>query len=644
MISVCERGDAIEIGLWTDPPVRDEHDPGAIRSTPSPNLDTAHRYAFHIAHRYRLTEARGEAPQRSEPQFNSLILRRLLRHLGASFERKAKPRVPQLIGRSCELTLVLENGEASVLNPQGTATPEDATLAGYPEYRITHEPSLEQLMSFAETLRGKKATLHAHPRGSFAHHLSSYLTAWGMDVSHVSTEPDSEGERLEVPVDPLTPTPAPSTPETTVPPSPAPKVPPASTGSFTFILIDDDVNVLRNRLDKIKADLVLPLNLGRKRPSLATNHRPRSSPQVTRFMGSLANPVSSIQTQFVIVHFTSLANYKLVKDAIQSSLANFTSMGLRIPEVIVIPKPAGPRRFLTALHTAATKPVVDPFFVPIATSPISPGLHGISPLFSIGNTARSPGGRSTGGGRTPSDRSTKSPKDPKDVHPYAPSSPLAGTDGVEYFSDAVVKLGTSPSTGTVISSPDGQPAGIVFQPSAKRVASSATVSGHPTQSPRMEREHPAEVTPRARGGSLRGSVERNNPFTQSFSEMSMPRGSPRPSMTLNSDHPSSSSLKGKGVAVLSEEPPSASSEQSVPSPSIPGVAGPSGSTRPPRRPTQQAATPIPPPTLPRLSPGLSNPTTRKPVPPSSKKGKPPPAVVPPISVLIVDGVYESSIM
>ena len=42
---------------------------------------------------------------------------------------------------------------------------------------------------------------------------------------------------------------------------------------------------------------------------------------------------------------------------------------VRMPEVIVIPKPAGPRRVLTALHTAVTKPIVDPFFAPIATSP-----------------------------------------------------------------------------------------------------------------------------------------------------------------------------------------------------------------------------------------------------------------------------------
>ncbi|KAK7695548.1 hypothetical protein QCA50_000184 [Cerrena zonata] len=543
VISVCERGDTVEIGLFIES-VRDDDDPEAIRSTPSPNLDTSFRCLFHIAHRYRLTEAADGAPQRSEPQFSSLILRRLLRHVGAALEIEAKPRVPVLIGRSCELAIVFEPGEPSVLNPQALITPEDAALVGYPEYRIANEPSLEQLTTFAESLRGRKATLYANSRGSFAHHLSSYLTAWGMDVSHVSTEHDTEGERFEVPVDPLTPTPASSAPESTVPSSPGPKAPSTQTASFTFIMIDDDVNVLRNRLDKIKAELGYPLHLSRKRPSLASNHRPRSSPSVARFMGGFANSHSSPPTQYVIVHFTSLANYKLVKDAIQS-LANFTGLGPRIPEVIVIPKPAGPRRFLTALHTAVTKPVVDPFFIPIATSPISPGLHGISPLFNFANPARSPGGRSTGSGRTPSDRSTKSPKEPGDIYPHAPSSPLAGSDGMEYFSDSVGRLGTSPSTGLVIQSPDGQPAGIFFQPSAKgRSPSMASLPGHSAQTPRMEREYPKESHSRVRGGSVRS--EGSNSFAQSFSEMSRP--GPRPSVAASdSETTSTSTLKVKMV-------------------------------------------------------------------------------------------------
>ncbi|CAG8633520.1 1815_t:CDS:2 [Acaulospora colombiana] len=44
-----------------------------------------------------------------------------------------------------------------------------------------------------------------------------------------------------------------------------------------------------------------------------------------------------------------------------------------LAQVLVIPKPAGPRRFLNALHTTTNKIVVDPVYMPIATSPMSPG-------------------------------------------------------------------------------------------------------------------------------------------------------------------------------------------------------------------------------------------------------------------------------
>ena len=43
------------------------------------------------------------------------------------------------------------------------------------------EPTLELLSTFGECLKGKKVTLYASAKGSFAHHLSSYyLTTRGM--------------------------------------------------------------------------------------------------------------------------------------------------------------------------------------------------------------------------------------------------------------------------------------------------------------------------------------------------------------------------------------------------------------------------------------------------------------------------------
>ncbi len=137
--------------------------------------------------------------------------------------------------------------------------------------------------------------------------------------------------------------------------------------SPSFIFIDDDVTVLKQRLNALRIDQPKQFNL-RKRPSLA-QHRAYSSTQVARARGQ-----SITSSSVVVVHFASLANLKIIKDVIQSVLTSYVGSTAISPEVMIIPKPAGPRRLLTALHTAHTKPIVDPFFSPIATSPISPGV------------------------------------------------------------------------------------------------------------------------------------------------------------------------------------------------------------------------------------------------------------------------------
>ena len=144
-----------------------------------------------------------------------------------------------------------------------------------------------------------------------------------------------------------------------------------------------------------------------------------------------------------------------------------------------LPKPAGPRRFLTALHTAVTKPVVDPFFIPIATCPITIGQGS---FFNFNNPdTRTPSPKSsststipTHSHRTSSDRSTRSPKEtPGDPMNISPPSPLSMSDSMEYFSEAAAKLGASPSSGLVIQSPSGQPAGIFFHPKGRGTKASS---------------------------------------------------------------------------------------------------------------------------------------------------------------------------
>ena len=74
-------------------------------------------------------------------------------------------------------------------------------------------------------------------------------------------------------------------------------------------------------------------------------------------------------------------NFKLVKGILQSVLRPNIATTSCLLEVIVIPKPAGPRHVLTALHMASIKPTIDPFFSPIAMSPISPGLYPAASYF-----------------------------------------------------------------------------------------------------------------------------------------------------------------------------------------------------------------------------------------------------------------------
>ncbi len=586
------------------------------------------------------------------------MLRRLLLHIDAQLEPDVPPK-GMFVGHSYALTTALDRGAPAVVDASVELSPEDIVYMGYPaDVRIAHEPTLEQLTQFAETLRGRKVTLFAHSEGSFAQHLTSYLTSWGVDVSHVSTEPgaDVSQEKQDKTEDDLATswegTATQDPPETNPASGPQPlglKAPVES-----VVVIDDDLAALRASLQKIRAEQAYPLHLHpRKRPSLASNHRPRSSPQVARVMGLTAGctQVPQAPPPVVIVHFTSLAHFKLVKDAVQSMMAPGNTW-TRLPEVIVVPKPAGPRRILTALHTAVTKPIVDPFFSPIATSPVSPSFQTMAPVWSASGAQRSPGGRSPAGWRT--DRATKSPKGGTDAVGFAPSSPRGISDNMEYFSDAATatKLGSSPSSGLVIQSPDGQPAGIFFHPKPK--GTDSLLSERESTHARLG-EHSFV---RSRGHSFRrASDAEDGKKGVSTSQSDGQRRSSRIPHPL--DKPSSAEL-----AYEVASPPSSSKGKSrqpsvleaVPREPENIVATPSDSTPPPTAPKLPRRTSQ----GPRYSPPLSPQTSRTPTGPSAtrrpakrptaessnsapaaipKKGirSGEPNIVPPISVLIVDG-------
>lgn len=526
-MNTTERGDSIELGLLvspisTSPSVSQPHTTSESEPTSQLNQNDALRITLRISHRFAPSEFVDFAPTvpdeiRPKPYFSTLLFRHILLQIGGTLRSDLPPPESFLNGRTWEVDFVLDQVEAPT-------TP----LCGDEQ----NQPTLEQLSSFGESLKGKRVTLYASVKGSFAHHLTSYLTALGMDVTPVSLGGEVDGSAddsaclMQHSIASINPTPSSARTE------------PLS-GSPEFIFIDDDVDVLKDRLHVLRSSN--PSNsfnvTPRKKPSLQANHRPRSSQQVTRVLNNLRTP-----TAVVILHFTSLSNYKLVKDAVQSILASYLAMLIPLPEIMVIPKPAGPRRFLIALHTAVMKPTVDPFFIPIATSPTTlggfPPQIGSSPSIAPtsnenatnqanisatpGNSAITPSqtqlslGKATTrplGPRTNSDRSIKSLEGPGGMATSVlPPSPLALPDNVEYFSANAQKLGNSPSSGVVIQSPDGQTTGIYFHPRGK------STSRNPSSNS-IEREKAQLPTPSRSQSTSRMVTNPNKESAVTFSSL-----------------------------------------------------------------------------------------------------------------------------
>lgn len=319
----------------------------------SPNdSEDALQCTIEISHSYPSSDdPLDPASSRPKPTLSAPVLQRLLRKVGAKLVQDIPPSDRAYAARrTWELTFTL---------PRAARPPDASSLPA------SGEPSLEQLKRFAaEDLRGKKVRLYASTQGSFAHHLTSYLTSWGMDVGHGL----DLGTAEEVPESP------PSSPKTSGSPSApttSPKAPAKPVRPPPFILIDDDVDVLRDRLEDIRRALH-PLKRPAMQRTASTNQIPRTSNH------------PGLTTPSVIVYFTSLADFKHVKDIVQGTLST-VEIGSVIPEIMIIPKPAGPRRLLATLHSAVTKPVVNGFFNALSASPNTSSTNVLtSPFFGSG--------------------------------------------------------------------------------------------------------------------------------------------------------------------------------------------------------------------------------------------------------------------
>ncbi|KDE07970.1 hypothetical protein MVLG_01876 [Microbotryum lychnidis-dioicae p1A1 Lamole] len=352
-----------------------------------------------------------------------------------------------------------------------------------------HEPIAEDLIRFARTsLQGLRVALHAGENSSFAKHLTHHLAGWGMDLTHIALDHDEaastksgrprfdsgdhSNEPLNSPLRKLGLADGLSLSSGGVPSDLA--TDPAS----SLIVIDDDVTTLRRLLYTLRA---LPLHyhqaLPTKRPQLATR-RTRSSPHVRQI-----TQVPQTQATCVIIHFASLTQYKTIKELVQDALAHTKSPSL--PEVLVIPKPAGPRRILTALWTALKRPSIDPSLPPIATSPSAPGVQYWSPKLSpaVGGDEGKPelasdkgeGNVSSGNAnvRVHTPPTSSLPSSMTNGHPPSPLETISD-DQMSYFSGMAQNMdGATPSEGVVFQSPNGRPA-IFFQPSTRRVSNGKT--------------------------------------------------------------------------------------------------------------------------------------------------------------------------
>lgn len=240
--------------------------------------------------------------------------------------------------------------------------------------------------------------LHAPEQSIFAKHLTSCLASWNTDISHVpvaqrttaaaamdsssSASSSCASSAATTPlVDPTTTT-TPRQPSTPPVPSPAIEeehihsIPPA------FILIDDDVATLESKLAEFRSQPAASANVlqahhGSRRAAAAAAAASHHHHHHHHHHAKKSSLSSSPQNFFhqgttAIIHFTSLTKYKAVRDTIQCYAFLPSRDPFSMPRVVVVPKPAGPRRFLTALHTAWHNSVVEPHFSAIATSPSSP--------------------------------------------------------------------------------------------------------------------------------------------------------------------------------------------------------------------------------------------------------------------------------
>ncbi|CCA67006.1 hypothetical protein PIIN_00843 [Serendipita indica DSM 11827] len=430
-------GDVLEIGL-------------RLEQSNASLVDSLATCKFDFKHR---TVASSAQPIKHE----SFVIGRLLEMLQATITTVPNESVDGMTIVRHELSFQASHGDAEPL--KSTPAPMDIPMRQpFHGVKLASEPTYSELANFAVFLRHSKVSLYASPDSTFAHKLTLYLAGWGVDVlvaastidgtttppegdpsvtSNTTTGPDSAASKAEG--------------NDTAPQQPRDAE--KHTKGRPLIIIDDDLSVLRLKLMELQ--LHIPPTKP-TRPSLASNHRPKSA-ILKRVMGTFNE--SMREPQPAIVYFTSLSKYRDVKDAIQASVSREPG---RCPDIVVVPKPAGVRRFLTALYVASTKPWVDPlFFSPIATSPMTPHTLTPSPFIPTSVKPLAPGTPPAVIEVPTQDVAQNALSSGTPTPIQTLSSPIGATGG--YFDRGGSKIAGSVTSGLFVKSADGK-TGIWFQP------------------------------------------------------------------------------------------------------------------------------------------------------------------------------------
>ncbi|KAI8329276.1 hypothetical protein EDC96DRAFT_452451 [Choanephora cucurbitarum] len=409
MLEGCTPGACIEVGLSV---------------APIPDSDK-HKVTFHITHTASPSIPSGLS---AAPIPNTGLTIRLIHFIRGQMDMEDLDKNKTLVKLTLELSPGSNNEQRLLLIERQLSN-----------VQFANEPTLEELNSFVTKLKGVRLILHAPEKSIFAKHLTSCLASWNTDISHlpvlgystvdeegsVASDTTAHGTDSDTSVHSQQPIKTPLDIHALLSPSSRP-ITTANTGTNTnskipspaiaeeqihsippaFILIDDDIMTFERKLKEFRD----------KPPT--SSQQPSRRHRRTKSRSSLASDVI-LHGTVAVVFFASLGNYKRVRDTIQW----FSSIHVPgLPRVIVVPKPAGPRRFLTALHTAWRNAVVEPQFIPIATSPVSPFV-GVTHLTPTAGTVP-PEGLTPSAALTPHDATRFSPGTRRNRNnTFAPSTP-----------------------------------------------------------------------------------------------------------------------------------------------------------------------------------------------------------------------------